>query len=136
MDEWATYPRRTTMKTIVTAVCFATFMLFTSLAFAEDQSPVSLTDEELIEINQRAKDFHAGKIDKSNIDKEKIMKIEELLKKPFGTIVDPLDRRCKTRYKIRCAVKITAAVAACGGPVNVPCIVAALGAAEECIDCL
>ncbi|ELR20196.1 uncharacterized protein ACA1_116680, partial [Acanthamoeba castellanii str. Neff] len=42
---------------------------------------------------------------------------------------------CNAMKKAMCATAIAGAIVACGGPEDIPCILAALGALEGCVTC-
>jgi hypothetical protein len=53
-------------------------------------------------------------------------------------LIAPVDAplgKCSWLKKAACAVGIAGAVAACGGPEDIPCILAALKALEGCATC-
>jgi hypothetical protein len=54
----------------------------------------------------------------------------------FELVAEPeLLGKCSWIKKAACAVGIAGAVAACGGPEDIPCILAALKALEGCATC-
>ena len=97
-----------------------------------------ITTEEILEIFERAARLRSGRLSVGTPDQQTIDKVKEALDQPIYYLgEDETDSRgCSWSKKIRCAAALAAAVAACGGPVDIPCIIAVLGSMADCIDCL
>lgn len=71
-------------------------------------------------------------------DNAEIQKIKEILKKPLSAFATHEAHLvgCDNLKKITCLARLIAATIVCGGPENIPCIIASLGTMADCIECL
>jgi len=127
------------MKRLTTKI----FMILLTSTFlfscSTNEVPVSDTSETTVVETSladtmaiRVEKYRNGEIVLTEADSASIDKVAEALSN-----TDSLNLKGCPWYKdIECSAALAAAVVACGGPEDIPCIVAALGAMSSCIDCL
>jgi len=98
-------------------------------------SEAFISTEEISAIFERAELLKSGKIIIYTGDQATINKFKEVLEKPIYSLGEETTN-CSWSKKLRCAALLAAAVSACGGPDNIPGIIAVLDKKADCIDCL
>jgi hypothetical protein len=101
-----------------------------------NSTEISKVSEELGNLmKERVEMYRNGELELTEADQPTIDKVTAYLAQTKGESMNNL-KGCPWYKDIECSAALAAAVIACGGPEDIPCIVAALGAMSSCIDCL
>jgi len=84
-------------------------------------------------MSKRVEMYRNGELGTTTPDDETVAKVKAYLN---GTKGDKMLKGCPWYKEIECSAALAAAVIACGGPEDIPCIVAVLGSMSSCIECL
>lgn len=100
-----------------------------------DSTEISEVSKELGELmKKRVEMYRNGELELTEADQPTIEKVTAYLAQTKGESMNL--KGCPWYKDIECSAALAAAVVACGGPEDIPCIVAALGAMSSCIECL
>lgn len=125
---------------------FLSFLLmFSATASFADEVADPALGQKLQQIHERGMQYKAGKLKAtaSPVDLERVRKALEVSSACAPDQAQALGKKKKAPCPhcgwvkcSECSAALAAAIAVCGGPEDIPCIAASLGAMASCIGCL
>lgn len=126
----------------ITRLVLLVLMASALSACSQQESTPIITQQQLDEVIERGERFKRGELEELQTDPQTLDRIRRIINAQVGQVIQQspespeLLLSCKLSAQIGCAGLIIAAVGVCGGPEDVPCIAAALGATSSCLKCL
>jgi hypothetical protein len=121
-------------------------VLVSNVSFGAEPNTLTAEDpalgQELQKIHERALQYKAGQLKGAPPNEEYLQELEKAIKSPACDYSSLFQKggsycpHCGLGKCLACSAALVAAVAACGGPEDLPCIAAALGAMSACIECI
>lgn len=126
------------------ALILSFLLMFSAAASFADEMPDPTLGQKLQQIHERGMQYKAGKLKAtaSPADLERVRKALEVSSACTPNQTQALGKKkapcphCGWIKCGECSAALAAAIAACGGPEDLPCIAASLGAMASCLGCL